>query len=151
MHTYIYNYYFLGKLGSRYGPLAILLFRKIFNFLLAICQNANNWSKACHSLISPWHFQKPQIPCFRSLFRKNRFVLNENVQPNASKFAMFMKKENPCSFFHFSFGATLSFTFCFCSGWMWRTLIRIYEVFLDYLDVPACFMSVDTQWILLIL
>ena len=41
-----------------------------------------------------------------ALLRKNKFALNKNVQPNASKFAMFMKKENPCSFFRFSFTVT---------------------------------------------
>ena len=32
------------------------------------------------------------------------------VQRNASKFAIFIEKENPRSFFHFSFRAFLSFT-----------------------------------------
>ena len=45
-----------------------------------------------------------------SLFRKKRFEINFFVQRNASKFAIFMEKENPCSFFRFSFRATLSFT-----------------------------------------
>ena len=45
-----------------------------------------------------------------SLFRKKRFEINFFVQRNASKFAIFIEKENPCSFFRFSFRATLSFT-----------------------------------------
>ena len=43
------------------------------------------------------------------LFRKNRFEINFFVQRNASKFAIFIEKENPCSFYRFSFRATLSF------------------------------------------
>ena len=46
-----------------------------------------------------------------TLFRKKRFALNFLTKRNASKFAMFMEKENPCSFFHFSFQVTLSLTF----------------------------------------
>ena len=46
-----------------------------------------------------------------SLFRKKRFEINFFVQRNASKFGIFIEKDNPCSFFRFSFRATLSFTF----------------------------------------
>ena len=45
-----------------------------------------------------------------TLFRKKRFEINFFVQQNASKFAIFIEKENPRSFFRFSFRATLSFT-----------------------------------------
>ena len=45
-----------------------------------------------------------------TLFRKKRFEINFFVRQNASKFAIFIEKENPCSFFRFSFRATLSFT-----------------------------------------
>ena len=45
----------------------------------------------------------------RPLFRNKRFALNEMFQQNASKFAIFYVYENPCSFFRFSFHATLSF------------------------------------------
>ena len=41
---------------------------------------------------------------------KKRFEINFFVQENASKFAIFIEKENPHSFFHFSFRAFLSFT-----------------------------------------
>ena len=44
-----------------------------------------------------------------TLFRKKRFEINFFVRQNASKFAIFMEKENPRSFFRFSFRATLSF------------------------------------------
>ena len=72
------------------------------------------------SLTSFYHFKKNVCPLhfhiseefFRiSLFRKKRFEINFFVQGNASKFAIFIEKENPCSFFRFSFRATLSFTF----------------------------------------
>ena len=43
------------------------------------------------------------------LFRKKRFLVNLKTKTNASKFAMFMEKENPHSFFRFSFRATFSF------------------------------------------
>ena len=43
------------------------------------------------------------------LFINKRFALNEMFQRNTSKFAIFYVKENPCSFFHFSFRATLYF------------------------------------------
>ena len=43
-------------------------------------------------------------------FKKERFALNFLTPQNASEFAIFMEEENPCSFFRFSFRATLSFT-----------------------------------------
>ena len=43
------------------------------------------------------------------LFRKKRFLVNLKTERNASKFAMFMEKENPRSFFRFSFRATFIF------------------------------------------
>ena len=45
-----------------------------------------------------------------TLFRKMRFEINFFVRQNASKFAIFIEKENPHSFFRFSFRAFLSFT-----------------------------------------
>ena len=36
-----------------------------------------------------------------TLLRNKRFLVNLILQRNASKFAMFMEKENPCSFFSF--------------------------------------------------
>ena len=36
-----------------------------------------------------------------ALFRNKRFMLDEMFQRNASKFAIFLEYENPCSFFHF--------------------------------------------------
>ena len=44
------------------------------------------------------------------LFRKKRFEINLFVQRNASKFVILIEKENPRSFFCFSFRATLIFT-----------------------------------------
>ena len=44
-----------------------------------------------------------------TLFRKKRFEINFFVWQNASKFAIFIEKENPSSFFRFSFRAFLSF------------------------------------------
>ena len=46
---------------------------------------------------------------FLPLFRNKRFALNEMFQRNASKFAIFYVKEKPCSFFRFSFRASLLF------------------------------------------
>ena len=45
----------------------------------------------------------------KALFRKKRFLVNLKTERNASKFAIFMEKENPCSFFRFSFRATFIF------------------------------------------
>ena len=36
-----------------------------------------------------------------------RFVLDEKLLQNASKFAILLEYKNPCSFFHFSFRATV--------------------------------------------
>ena len=44
-----------------------------------------------------------------TLFRKKRFEINFFVRRNASKFAISIEKENPCSFFRFSFRAFFSF------------------------------------------
>ena len=45
----------------------------------------------------------------RTLFINKRFAHNEMLQQNASKFTIFYVSENPCSFFRFSFRATLYF------------------------------------------
>ena len=45
-----------------------------------------------------------------TLFRTKRFEINFFVRQNASKFAIFIEKENPRSFFRFSFSAFLNFT-----------------------------------------
>ena len=45
----------------------------------------------------------------RSLIRNKGFLVNLKTERNASNFAMFMEKENPCSFFRFSFRATFIF------------------------------------------
>ena len=55
-----------------------------------------------------WHIIAPQNQY--TLFRKKRFEIDFFVQQKASKFAIFIEKENPHSFFRFSFRATLSFT-----------------------------------------
>ena len=39
-----------------------------------------------------------------TLFRNKRFLINLILERNASKFARFMEKENPCSFFSFFAG-----------------------------------------------
>ena len=39
------------------------------------------------------------VIAFGSLFRNKRFILDEMTQQNASKFAIFLEYENPCSFF----------------------------------------------------
>ena len=44
-----------------------------------------------------------------SLFRNKMFLVNLILMGNDSKFAMFMEKENPSSFFSFSFRATFIF------------------------------------------
>ena len=44
-----------------------------------------------------------------TLFRNKRFMLDEMLQRNASKFAILLEYENPSSFFRFSFHATLFF------------------------------------------
>ena len=69
--------------------------------------------------ISKWYMYRNIILNFPSLknvyagdkntlFRKKRFEINFFVRQNASKFAIFIEKENPLSFFRFSFRATLS-------------------------------------------
>ena len=52
-------------------------------------------------------FQRKQYTY--TLFRNKGFLVNLNAKRNASKFAMFMEKANPRSFFHFSFRATFIF------------------------------------------
>ena len=49
-------------------------------------------------ITTPWHSSE-----------KKRFLVNLKTERNALKFAMFMEKENPCSFFRFSFRATFIF------------------------------------------
>ena len=44
-----------------------------------------------------------------ALFRNKGFLVNLKTERNASKFAMFMEKENPHSFFRFLFRATFIF------------------------------------------
>ena len=56
------------------------------------------------------YFEKNfSLPCKNSsLFRNKRFVLDEKFQQNASKFAILLEYENPCSSYR-SFRATLFF------------------------------------------
>ena len=54
-------------------------------------------------------FGKVAVLVSSSLFRKKMFEINFFVRRNASKFAIFIEKENPRSFFRFSFRAFLSF------------------------------------------
>ena len=49
------------------------------------------------------------VPIDPTLFRNKRCLVNLKTTRNASKFAMFMEKENPCSLFHFLFRATFIF------------------------------------------
>ena len=60
------------------------------HFLLDVYECKLHISK--HSLLTIWGF-----------------VLDEKFQWNASKFAILLEYENPCSFFRFSFRATLFF------------------------------------------
>ena len=46
----------------------------------------------------------------RTLFRNKRFMLDEMIQRNASKFAIFYVYENPYSFFRFSFRVSFLFS-----------------------------------------
>ena len=61
-----------------------------------------------------------------SLFRNKGFLVNLKTQRNASKFAMFMEKENPRSFFRFSFRAFLSFPL-----WMPGSMLTCWSISLD--------------------
>ena len=63
-------------------------------------------SKSCNNI----DYSQSQKSLTSPLFRKKRFEINFFVRRNASKVAIFIEKENPCSFFCFSFRATLSFT-----------------------------------------
>ena len=56
------------------------------------------------------HFHKFICVVASPLFRKKSFEITFFSQQNASKFAIFIEKENQCIFFRFSFRATLSFT-----------------------------------------
>ena len=51
----------------------------------------------------------PRVGRMWTLFRNKGFLVNLKTERNASKFAMFMEKENPRSFFRFSFRATFIF------------------------------------------
>ena len=42
-----------------------------------------------------WYQKERYLPRY-TLFRKKRFEINFFVQKNASKFAIFIEKENPC-------------------------------------------------------
>ena len=46
---------------------------------------------------------------YGALFRNKGFLVKLKTERNDSKFAMFMEKENPRSFFRFSFRATFTF------------------------------------------
>ena len=65
-----------------------------------------------------------------TLFRKKRFLVNLQTERNASKFAMFMEKENPHSFFHFSFKAT--FIFALWMPWSMSTLLLVVHINQQY-------------------
>ena len=52
----------------------------------------------------------------KALFRKKRFLVNLKTERNASKFAMFVEKENPHSFFFVFHLEQLSFFPYECPG-----------------------------------
>ena len=65
---------------------------------------------ALHHLIQGMYGVAQHKFCIlKALFINKRFALNEMFQRNASKFAIYYVKENPCSFFRFSLRATLYF------------------------------------------
>ena len=61
------------------------------------------------------NFGEQQYVVIYSLFRNKGFLVNLKTEKNASKFAMFMEKENPCSFFVFHL-EQLSFSPYECPG-----------------------------------
>ena len=102
------------KLGSLYrGPSDAPLSHRIRN-LPSASSNANvNFKSNTNSTPNPVPQElKDEIQVslvHKTLFRKKMFALNEMFQQNASKFAIFYVSENTCSFFRFSFRATLYF------------------------------------------
>ena len=56
------------------------------------------------------HIQGSHTYYYQFTLQKKRIEINFSVQQNASN-AIFIEKENPCSFFHFSFRASLNFYF----------------------------------------
>ena len=87
-----------------YTSAVVIQIQQKIDIISSDCKlNTSNFLYYCCSLFN-------SIPSTCTLFRKKRFEINFFVQQNASKFAIFIEKENPRSFFRFSFRATLSFT-----------------------------------------
>ena len=89
------------------------------NFIVQFGRSESSLHTKCNSI---WNYIVPilyynssihllqfLINILSTLFRNKRFMLDEMFQWNASKFAILLEYENPCSFFHFSFSETLYF------------------------------------------
>ena len=82
------------------------------------------------------------------LFRKKSFVLNFLTQRNASKFAMFMKKENPHSFFILSNWSMSTQTRAFIKGkvqWLKMKNEKNFEVFGWTFSLSANFLILKSD------
>ena len=74
-----------------------------------------------------WNFKiSLKILLIGILFRNKRLMLDEMLQQNTSKFAIFLEYENPYSFFHFSFCTTLFFSLMNAGCTKWKTKKKIW-------------------------
>ena len=81
------------------------------NILVAInCSDMNIETYINNNTSHISHIQGSHTYYYQFTLQKKRIEINFFVLQNASKFAIFIEKENPCSFFRFSFRAFLSFT-----------------------------------------
>ena len=82
---------------QKYYKHSILPFKRFSSVVVRVWQFPGIWM---HS----------KYDSYISQLQNKWFALNFKFQRNASKFAIFWYKENPCNFFCFSFRATLTFS-----------------------------------------
>ena len=99
MWNLCHPFFFFYGLKLIYNDSKTIIFTKILWLFGScyVCFYSNNNNNKNSYTYTPTHLQN------------KRFALKFKFRRNASKFPIFIQKENPSSFFRFSFRATLSF------------------------------------------
>ena len=96
-------------LTSNQWNLSIGMFQLLDHRRSVTCQHVGQiwrlffWDQITSSMLFENNCLSLILTTTLSLFRKKRFEINFCFWWNASKFAIFIEKENPCSLFRFSF------------------------------------------------
>ena len=80
--------------------------KTLFSSRILLCNVLSGLGPFRQRLTYAHNIHNTRVQVHMALFRKKMFEINFFVRQNVSKFAIFIEKENPPSFFRFSFLAT---------------------------------------------